>query len=200
MEYIRPYRIFESEQTFTVEMAQEIAYYFTEDGNPTQEILNDFYNEFGDNDEFVYYEAGYDDIKGYINILLEYAKTPELSSKLINIYNKIREERKDFPKVSDIEDIFLDVIETENMSLMISSDRTEYKIKLSKRLKNTSNSLQEFIKYCNSINKSIKKLESSKYHTYVGKSEMSQGYQTIDGKADISSHYVYFQFIIYLTK
>lgn len=199
MEYIRPYRIFESEQTFTVEMAQEIAYYFAEDGNPTQGIVSDFYRIDYDNRP-VEYEEGYDDIKDFINTILEYAKNPELSSKLINIYNKIRKERKDFPKVSDIEDIFLDVIETENMSLMISSDRTEYKITLNKRLKNTSNSLQEFIKYCNSINKSIKKLESSKYHTYVGKSEMSQGYQTIDGKADISSHYVYFQFIIYLTK
>lgn len=172
----------ESSETFTEEMAQEIIYYFSEDSKPTKEIVFKFLendiiqNEFN----FSIYETSYEEMKVYVKDLISLVQNGPVGFKdeMIEIYNQIRQERKDFPEVYEIEDIYLDLIENEDFKFYLSSGmeygeikRPTYVIKLNK----DRCEFNDYVKYCNSINNSLQRLKSPNYNIVLSNCELSQG-------------------------
>ena len=110
-------RFNESSGNFTYEMAQEIIFYFSENSSPRKYIENMLWKhpEMGiDADSFVAYESGPEDYENMIKKLIGFTNTKSLTFKddMINLYHKIREERSAFPEIFEIEDMFLDLIES----------------------------------------------------------------------------------------
>jgi hypothetical protein len=153
---------------FTKEMAKEIMYYFSEDSQPN----NDFSGIFEiieqrgySTREFIFYETGYDDINRMINYLYKIGGEDEVIKREgISTYQKIREERESFPHFYEIEERLSDFMDIYNFNFMIYSDSKSYKIKLHKK----GVSFDDFIKYCHSVLKYSKLLESPDYKTYLG--------------------------------
>ena len=135
---IKPWILFnESKETFTVEMAQEIAYYILdeegnrESGDPLLDAL------FGlpecNFDDFDTYETSYEEMKNNVKIIFDTSKKyPDTVDKLVMIYNEIRNRVDIFPLVCEIEDVYLDLIESRNASLYVLMDDKdkEYIIKI----------------------------------------------------------------------
>jgi hypothetical protein len=160
----------------TKEMAQEIIYYISEDSRPSKEIAVDIYNTIDDNDDFVMYETGYEEMKEMIRKLLSICQNNvELTEKMIQIYHKIRKEREIFPHAHEIEEMLLDFMDSEDFDFMIYSSKYKYRIKLSKW---KQANLSQFIKNCQDINKSLIRLESPDYKTKLSKCEYANFYQT----------------------
>lgn len=153
----------------TKEQAQEIIYYFSEMSEPTSKIVIDFYSIF-DDDHFVFYETSYEEMKQYVKDLQERCKgNEELTNKMIEIYEEIREERKIFPEAHEIESTFSDFMDLEDFHFMIYSDKMEYTIRLGKN----STNLDSFTKYCHDVKKYLVRLESSDYETKLVKCEFT---------------------------
>jgi hypothetical protein len=155
-------RFNESSGNFTYEMAQEIIYYFSENSSPSKDNEKMLWEhpEMGiDADSFVAYESGPEDYEIMIKKLIGFTNTKSLTFKddMINLYYKIREERSAFPEICDIEDIFLDLIESNGFDFLVDTKDHYYNIKLNK----DNCSLSDFIQYCQYLNNSIKKLETS---------------------------------------
>jgi hypothetical protein len=155
-------RFNESSGNFTYEMAQEIIFYFSENSSPSKDIEKMFWEHpemGGDADSFVAYESGPEDYEIMIKKLIGLVNTKSLTFKddMINLYHKIREERSAFPEICEIEDIFLDLIEQSRFDFLVDTKDHYYNIKLNK----DNCSLSEFIQYCQYLNNSIKKLETS---------------------------------------
>lgn len=152
--------------TFTEEMAQEILYYFSENSKPSKHISDLFghWEEIIENN-FIMYETSYEEMKQMIKKMYSLCQTESLDFRdsMIEIYNKIREERKDFPEAYEIEDAFLDLIEGHGFSFMIYSGLSKYEIKLHSPWGDNSMKLEDFINYCNLMKNPISKL--SKYRT-----------------------------------
>jgi len=165
---IRSWKLFNESVTepFTEEMAQEILYYFSENSKPSKHI-GDLFDKWGGiiESNFIMYETSYEEMKQMIKKLYGFAQTESLDFRdsMIEIYNKIREERKDFPEVYEIEDAFLNLIEGHGFSFMIYSDLSKYEIKLHSPWGENTMKLEDFINYCNLIKNPISKL--SKYRT-----------------------------------
>lgn len=151
----------------TKEQAQEVIYYFSEDSSPSNSIAANFYSLFGDH--FIYYEAGYEDMKQFVKDLLSKCKGNELiTNRVIDIYNRIRKEREIFPEAFEIEEIFADFMDLEDFTFMIYSTDSEYRIRLSKD--NVKN-LDSFIKYCQDVRSYLIRLKSPDYFTKLTKCE-----------------------------
>lgn len=172
----------ESSESFTEEMAQEIIYYFSEGSKPSKEIYSGFLrNDVIENEfEFEIYETSYDEMKNYVKNLLSLVQTGPIGFKdeMINIYNQIRQERKDFPEVYEIEDLYLNLIENDKFKFYLSSgmeygifERPEYKIELNKK----HCTFNDYIRYCQSINNTIERLKSPNYKVVLSNCELSQG-------------------------
>lgn len=175
--------------TFTEEMAQEILYYFSENSKPSKHIgaLFDKWEEIIENN-FIMYETSYKEMKEMIKKLYGFAQTESLDFRdsMIEIYNKIREERKDFPEAYEIEDAFLDLIEGHGFSFMIYSDTSEYQIKLHSPWGGNSTKMEDFINYCNLIQNPISKL--SKYGTKLVECEfINRRYSYCSFKVEITN-------------
>jgi hypothetical protein len=154
-----------SEQ-FTEEMAQEILYYFSEDSKPDKEIYKMFWRdqeEIIDSEGFVMYETGYDEMNGYIKKLYDLVNTESLTFRddMIEIYNKIREERSSFPLICKIEDIFLRIIENEDFSFFVHSTDKEYEITLSNMLSSNIKDIDRFIYLTKEVENCSTRLKSS---------------------------------------
>jgi hypothetical protein len=152
--------------TFTEEMAQEIIYYFSEESNPSKHISDLFAqcrDQWGEIIDM--YEASYEEMKEMIKKLYSLIQTGSLDFRdsMIEIYNKIREERKDFPEAYEIEDAFLDLIEGHGFTFMVYSSLSKYQIKLHSPWGGNSMKMEDFINYCNLVKNPISKL--SKYAT-----------------------------------
>ena len=169
---IKPWILFnESKETFTVEMAQEIAYYILdeegnrESGDPLLDAL------FGlpecNFDDFDTYETSYEEMKNNVKIIFDTSKKyPDTVDKLVMIYNEIRNRVDIFPLVCEIEDVYLDLIESRNASLyvlMYDKDK-EYIIKIN-FTSSSHGSFDDFIKTSTNIRNSTRRLESVKYNT-----------------------------------
>lgn len=169
-------------EKFTLEMAQEIIYYFSENYEPSKEMSDIFYNgHAGITDrEFIFYETSYDEMNDYIKKLYNLVNTESLTlmDDMIKLYHKIREERKNFPEIFEIEDLFLDLIESDKFDFMVYSNRYNYKIRLSKTDKNNTITLEEYIKYCTQLNNELIRLKSDKYETKLMKCLFEQDYHT----------------------
>jgi len=184
-------RFNESSGNFTYEMAQEIIFYFSEDSSPNKSIEREFFEhpEMGnDADHFVAYESGYEDYQKMIKKLMGMVNTKSLTFKddMIAIYNKIRQERSDFPEIFELEDTFLDLIESNGFDFLVYTKDYFYTIRLDKE----NCSLSEFIQYCQYLDKSIKRLETSTATPLLEKCERS----------DLGQHGTYVGFKILLKK
>lgn len=192
MGYIKSYQVFESSTRLTREMAQEIIYYFGEQSYPIRDAQDIFYELFSD-EEFVFYETSYSKRNEFIDKLLKLSKERNITDDLIELYYVIRNERKDFPEVYQIEDIFLNIID-DGFSFNVISRKNELRIILSKGIIDLDN----YIKYINQISNYLKKLGDPKYFVTLEKSEILQGYREIDGKINKDDKYSYCNFIITL--
>jgi hypothetical protein len=154
-------RFNESSGNFTYEMAQEIIYYFSENSKPSKDIEKMLWEhpEMGtDADSFVAYESGPEDYEIMIKKLIGFTNTKSLTFKddMIKLYHKIREERSAFPEIFELEDMFLDLIESSGFEFLVDTKIYSYTIRLNKE----NCSLSEFIQYCQYLDKSIKRLET----------------------------------------
>jgi hypothetical protein len=152
--------------TFSEEMAQEIIYYFSEESNPSKHISDLFTQceeQWGDIIDTMY-ETSYEEMKEMIEKLYSLVQTGSLDfrNSMIEIYTKIREERKNFPEAYEIEDAFLDLIEGHNFTFMIYSSLSEYEINLNSPWGGNSVKLEDFVNYCNLIKNTINKLGKCK--------------------------------------
>jgi len=155
-------RFNESSGNFTYEMAQEIIYYFSENSSPSKDIEKMLWEhpEMGrDADSFVAYESGPEDYEIMIRKLIGFTNTKSLTFKddMINLYHKIREERSAFPEIFGIEDMFLDLIESNGFLFFVDTRNYSYTIRLYKE----DCGLSEFIQYCQYLDKVIKRLETT---------------------------------------
>jgi hypothetical protein len=170
---IKSWQIFNESTSneLTKEQAQEIIYYFSEMSEPTQKIVNNFYSLDGfDDDHFSFFEISYEEMIQYTRDLQQRCKgNEELTNKMIEIYEEIREERKIFPEAHEIESIFSDFMDLEDFYFMIYSDKMEYTIRLGK----TPTNLGSFTKYCQDIQKYLVRLESGDYETKLVKCEFT---------------------------
>lgn len=168
---IKSWQIFNESTSneLTKEQAQEIIYYFSEMSEPTSKIVNNFFSLFHD-DDFVFYETSYEEMTQYTKDLQQKCKgNEELTNKVVEIYEEIREERKMFPEAHEIESTFSDFMDLEDFNFMIYSDKMEYTIRLGK----TSTNLDSFTKYCKDIQKYLVRLESTDYETKLVKCEFT---------------------------
>lgn len=165
-------------ETFTEEMAQEILYFFSEDSIVPKSIETDFnriYNDYQLN-QIVFYEAGYNDMKQFIKYLFEKSKEDEsLKRELIDLYSKIREQIKIFPKVCEIEDIYLSLIEDLNYDFFLSVNGARSLIKI-KLLKWSSTSLDDFIQTCKKIDATLMRLKGDEYSSKLDSCTYSSQY------------------------
>jgi hypothetical protein len=158
-------------------MAQELVYYVSEDSKPTKEIADDLYSYIGDDDTFIMYETGYDDMKEMIKKLLSMCQNnPELTDKITQIYHRIREEREIFPEAYEIEEMLSDFMDFEDFDFMIYSDNHKYQIKLNKW---SQVSLPQFIKYSEDVNRDLERLKSPDYETKLVRCEFTNYHRTI---------------------
>jgi hypothetical protein len=154
-------RFFESNtEKFTEEMAQEIIYYFSENSEVSKGLENLFFNhpENDQADHFVAYETGYDEYKQWINRLMGMVNTKSLTFKddMIELYNKIREERKNFPLICEIEDELLQLIDRGYEFNFIHCSNTEYYIRIYKQIDSSSEvATNEFIKNMSFLSNSV---------------------------------------------
>lgn len=166
---IKSWKIFNESHSneLTKEMAQEIIYYLSEDSSPDKKITEEFYNLFGEH--FTYYETGYEDMKQFVKDLLSRCKgNQDLTDKMIQMYQRIRQKREIFPEAFEIEEIFADFMDLEDFTFMIYSTDSEYRIRLSK---NNVKDLDSFIKYCQDVRSYLIRLKSPDYRTKLTKCE-----------------------------
>ena len=158
-----------NQEQLTEEMAQEIIFYFSENSRVDKELENIFYAIAADN--YVMYETGYGEMKEYIKKLLDKAKSHEQDNIiLIDLYHKIREVMKDFPTVSEIEDVFLDLIEVDKLNFNYSHVRDrECTIKLYSWPQKFM--LGDFIDLCKQINNRLGQLYRNTYEVKLEKCE-----------------------------
>jgi len=147
-------------KNFSHHMAQEIIWYFSENSKVSKELERMFYEhpENDKADQFTAYETSYSEYKKWIRLLMNMVRTKSLSFKddMIELYEKIREERKGLPEIYVIEDILLDFIENEDYSFSMECSNTKYLIKLYKEIESSSETtIQEFIKNISYISKSV---------------------------------------------
>ena len=151
-------------EEFTEEMAQEILYFFGEDSSAPNELgitFNNIHKEFNLN-HIVFYETGYDEMKEFIKYLYDRAKeSKELSEKLIKLYEQIREVSV-FPRVCEIEDIYLNIIENLNFDFHLTFLSTEKEIDI-KLVKWSRSNLTDFIEFCKMVESTLIRLKSDKY-------------------------------------
>jgi hypothetical protein len=152
-------------QPFTWEMAQEILYYFSENSKPSKHI-GDLFDKWGEiiENNFIMYETSYQEMKKMIEKMYRLCQEDEkFKDSMIEIYNEIRKERKDFPTASEIENVFSSLIEFHDFNFMIYSGLSKYEIKLNGSPGKNTMKLEDFINYCNLIQDPINKL--NKYKT-----------------------------------
>lgn len=114
-------------EKFTEEMAQEIIYCFSESSELDKELeqlRTSFYNSIeseGHENDFIMYETDYNEMKEMIRKLYGLAQTESLTFRddMIQLYHKIRKIKSKFPHIYEIEDLFLDFIESNNFRLFI---------------------------------------------------------------------------------
>ena len=151
-------------------------YYVSEDSTPTKEIADELY-QFLNDDTFVMYETGYDEMKEMVKKLFSMCQNnSELNDKMIQIYHRIREEREIFPHAYEIEEMLGDFMDLEEFDFMIYSNKDEYTIKLNKW---SQVELSQFIKYCQDVNKYLNGLKSPDYETNLVRCEFTNYHGTI---------------------
>ena len=172
---IKGWRIFNESASgnFTEEMAQEIVYYFSEDSKPSKEISSIFFNNPEVNNLFDFYESGYEEYKDATQKLYGEVNRGSLDFRdsMFKVYELIRLERKTFPTVAEIEDIFLDAID-DGYGFIIYSSQYQYEIRIEKY----DDSVENFIKYTKSFSDRVKRLNSGGLKSTLSKAERLNGF------------------------
>ena len=158
---------------FTEEMALEIVYYFSENSKPSKEISSIFFGNPEVGDLFTFYESGYEEYKDVTQKLFSEVNrgSLEFRDSMFKVYELIRLERKAFPTVAEIEDIFLDAIDG-GYGFIIYSSSYEYEIRLSKY----DDSVENFIKYTKSFSDRVKRLNVGGLKSTLSKAERLNGF------------------------
>jgi hypothetical protein len=173
-------KFFESnEGEFTEEMAQEILYTFGEDSkgySSDDPEIKDFLRSGAIWQGITFYETDYSEMKEFTKTLMKNAeRNPEVKAECIRVYNYIRKQNEIFPEIFQIEDYYLSLIEKYGFDFYVDIDMgSNYKIRL--RLWERDKSLQDFITMCQEVEKSMKKVESSRYYTRLTKCDYSVYY------------------------
>lgn len=170
----------ESSETFTYEMAQEIVYFMSGFDAFTDEV---FWQESLDTivliEDELFEPQTYSEFKKATIDMQSLAKGREVD--FINFYNKIREKRAVFPKIYEIEDFYLNLIEANLFDFILKTSDIKYEITLAKDYKNVRKiQMSEYIEYCQVINHSLQKF--SAYRVTLKRCEMA---------CDLSSHIIF---------
>lgn len=179
-----------NEGEFTEEMAQEILYTFGEDSkgysNEDPQLMNFLRSEEVWNG-ITFYETGYDEMKQFTHQLLKNAeKNPEVKSECIRVYNYIRKQNEIFPEIYQLEDYYLSLIEKYDFDLFINVDMSSnYQIRLCKW--QSKYTLADFIIMCQEVERSLKRLESTKYYTTLSACEYHKTF--IDFKIELRKNW-----------
>jgi hypothetical protein len=172
---IKGWKIFNESTSgrFTEEMAQEIVYYFSEDSKPSKEISSIFFGNPEVNNLFNFYESGYDEYKDATQKLYGEVNRGSLDFRdsMFKVYELIRLERKSFPTVAEIEDIFLDAID-DGYGFIIYSNPYQYEIKFQKY----DDTVENFIKYTKSFSDRAKRLNVGGLKSTLSKAERLNGF------------------------
>ena len=139
----------ESVETFTYEMAQEIVYYLTSQTGK-KEIENLLVSTLGqERAQIRLYNK-----KDATNFLKSFSdRNTDKRQNLIDIYHQVREDRKEFPEIYQIEDACLDLIEGDFFHIDFDLTGVRYIISLGKEYKNIRHvEMSEYIRYCEHIN------------------------------------------------
>lgn len=157
-------------EEFDKKMATEIIFYFDENSTPTDELAEEFYDIFTD-DEFAYYDISYEGLKAYTEKLLNICnQDSDIKMKMIQLYKKIREEREDFPTFWEIEECTDEFMDMQGFSLFVSSSKVSYVIKIGFNERITIDEFCKWCKYSEVVAKKLRgptytsKLDSCKYY------------------------------------
>ena len=172
---IKGWKIFNESTSggFTDEMAQEIVYYFSEDSKPSKEISSIFFGNPEVDNLFNFYESGYEEYKAATQKLYGEVNRGSLEFRysMLKVYELIRLERKAFPTVAELEDIFLDAID-DGYGFIIYSSQYQYEIRLEKY----DDSVENFIKYTKSFSERSKRLNVGGLKSTLSKAERLNGF------------------------
>lgn len=161
---------------FTEAMSMEIVFYFSEDSRPSKEIQDLFYgyleNE-GITRIWDFYEAGGKEYQQAMTKLFGLAQkgSLEFRDNMIEIYNKIREERKDFPPIIEIENVLITLVDS-GWDFRASSKSGEYTIRLEKK----ETTMKEFTEACLYLDDIIDDLQTPQCDSTVEKAERFDGF------------------------
>ena len=148
-------KINESTEIFTYEMAQEIVYYLTSQTGK-KEIENLLISTLGEERAQIrLYNK-----KDATNFLKSFSdRNGDKRQILIDIYHQVREDRKEFPEIYQIEDACLDLIERDLFHIDFDLTGVRYIINLGKEYKNIRHvEMSEYIRYCEEINNKLMRL------------------------------------------
>jgi hypothetical protein len=172
---IKGWKIFNESTSggFTDEMAQEIVYYFSEDSKPSKEISSIFFGNPEVDNLFNFYESGYEEYKAATQKLYGEVNrgSLEFRDSMLKVYELIRLERKAFPTVAELEDIFLDAID-DGYGFVIYSSPYQYEIRIEKY----DDSVENFIKYTKSFSERSKRLNVGGLKSTLSKAERLNGF------------------------
>lgn len=175
---IKDWKIFNESVSgkFTEEMAQEIVYYFSENSSPTKEISDILFSNPEIGDLLNFYDSGYKEYKAAIKKLFGEVNrgSLEFRDNMFKVYERIRLERKTFPTVAELEDVFLDAID-DGYEFIIYSNAYQYEIKLQKY----NDTLENFIKYTKSFSERTKRLNVGGLKSTLSQAEWNNGFYDV---------------------
>ena len=141
-------------ENFTREMAQEILYFFNT-YHQDRKLSELFFKkpEIETGHHFDMYETGYDEINQMISRLLNLWKTgtETFKSDMIHLYNEIRKKREKLPHIYEIEDLFLNFLESNDFDFYVDfiNDGEHYQIRICS--KEYTHNIKQFNQYCEDI-------------------------------------------------
>jgi hypothetical protein len=158
---------------FTEDMAMEIVYYISEDSNPNKEIEKLIFSNPEVEGLFRFYESGHSEYVAAIRKLLEKVNKGSLEFKdnMINVYNMIREERKDFPPIIEIENVLISLVDS-GYGFRVGARSGEYNIKLEKK----KTTMKEFTETCLYLDDIIDDLQTPQCDSTIEKAERFDGF------------------------
>jgi hypothetical protein len=158
---------------FTEDMAMEIVYYISEDSKPNKEIEKLIFSNPEVEGLFRFYESGHSEYVAAIRKLLEKVNKGSLEFKdnMINVYNMIREERKDFPPIIEIENVLISLVDS-GYGFRVGARSGEYNIKLEKK----KTTMKEFTETCLYLDDIIDDLQTPQCDSTIEKAERFDGF------------------------
>ena len=158
---------------FTEDMAMEIVYYISEDSTPNKEIEKLIFANPEMEGMFFFYESGHSEYDAAIKKLFAAVNkgSLEFRDNMINVYNMIREERKDFPPIIEIENALINLVDG-GYGFLVSSTNGEYNIRLEKK----QTTMKEFTETCLYLDDIIDDLQTPQCDSTIEKIDKFDGF------------------------